>query len=778
MPTFGAYTGSKSPIMTWYGEYSYTRISNSTVRVSVTVTGEIKNHAASSWMGTGNNIMVYASAGGQSGSYEIKSSSSAWYGNTNNPRSCSFAFDVPSSAAGESISVSYSVAGSGYTAAAAVPTQSTSFASPALLYVASMPSAGNPTLGQPVTIYTNPQYPAEMTHTVQYRIGGDTVTIATGVGTSCQWTPPDSLAAYFPNATSGAAAIICTTYVGGTTIGTREIPVTLSIRKGDAEFKPTCSLSVELVPTSEPSGWGVAVKGYTKFRARISAAGKYGSTISSYSVSGDGYAGASADVISSGPFRSAGDVQIYASVTDSRGESNSASTVVPVYDYERPKFTGLQVYRCTSDGTAAENGTYVLVKADFAFSDVGGKNSLSAVVQWKKAKDSAFANTTSIQSGQTAILGAGAIDPNASYVFRVQLTDALTGQNPVYQDTPIASIVYPIFLRDGGKAVGIGKTADEDERVGTAWPIVYGGNHNQGSWNQPTTGAVTQIIDSSQAQHSVIVGRTADGTRVYGIDLLDAPSSPSIHIYSGSNFFGIDSSGAYFNYYQIPTVAVSSANHMTFKDATGTDVRYIRAGSEGLLPYQSGGNGTIGSQSWPFLTAYINTIHGTADGNAVLGSPNNLLHSGNEFTYAPDGYSGSIWHNYKTAGWNTNGNISAYYFGNGKGGYDNVDLYAGNFNGRLGGQYFEMGAVYIPAYSTSGSNGYNYYGDVSVSHSFSKPFSDYPNLVLQVGTGTTGVVALEPISWTKSGIQTIRVHRASSANGVDGFYAYYVAALG
>lgn len=51
---------------------------------------------------------------------------------------------------------------------------------------------------------------------------------------------------------------------------------------------------------------------------------------------------------------------------------------------------------------------------------------------------------------------------------------------------------------------------------------------------------------------------------------------------------------------------------------------------------------------------------------ASLGSPNNLMHSGNEFTFVPDGYSDSVWFNYRTANWNTNGNISLYIFGNGK----------------------------------------------------------------------------------------------------------------
>ena len=137
MAQFGVYNNSSSPKMKWYADLSYTRISNSVVRVTLTVTGEIVNHISSSWIGTGNAITAYATVNGASKSSVIKASSASWYGNTNNPRSCSFSFDVPSSAAGTSIPVSYNVSASGYAAPAAVPTQSTSFLTPAMLYVAS-----------------------------------------------------------------------------------------------------------------------------------------------------------------------------------------------------------------------------------------------------------------------------------------------------------------------------------------------------------------------------------------------------------------------------------------------------------------------------------------------------------------------------------------------------------------------------------------------------------------------------------------------------------------
>lgn len=64
---------------------------------------------------------------------------------------------------------------------------------------------------------------------------------------------------------------------------------------------------------------------------------------------------------------------------------------------------------------------------------------------------------------------------------------------------------------------------------------------------------------------------------------------------------------------------------------------------------------------------------------------NDFMHSGNEFTFASPAYSGSIWFNYRTASGSTDGNITAYTFGNGKGGSAGVTVTAETFSGKLNG---------------------------------------------------------------------------------------------
>lgn len=70
-------------------------------------------------------------------------------------------------------------------------------------------------------------------------------------------------------------------------------------------------------------------------------------------------------------------------------------------------------------------------------------------------------------------------------------------------------------------------------------------------------------------------------------------------------------------------------------------------------------------------------------GAAKVQSPNDMLHNGNEFTFIPDGYEGQIYINHRTASGQPNGNVSNYYFGNGKGGL--ATFIANYFKGKFQG---------------------------------------------------------------------------------------------
>jgi len=63
---------------------------------------------------------------------------------------------------------------------------------------------------------------------------------------------------------------------------------------------------------------------------------------------------------------------------------------------------------------------------------------------------------------------------------------------------------------------------------------------------------------------------------------------------------------------------------------------------------------------------------------------NDMVHSGNEYTWIRGGYSGGVWINYRTASGGCDGNITEYIFGNGKGG-SLASITSGTFNGNCTG---------------------------------------------------------------------------------------------
>lgn len=76
--------------------------------------------------------------------------------------------------------------------------------------------------------------------------------------------------------------------------------------------------------------------------------------------------------------------------------------------------------------------------------------------------------------------------------------------------------------------------------------IISRGTFNQGSWSAPTVGALTQILDTTWNQHSVIVGRTPDGVRRYGLDMYDNTGTNGVfRMQAGDYYFGLHSNGSH-----------------------------------------------------------------------------------------------------------------------------------------------------------------------------------------------------------------------------------------
>lgn len=335
-------------------------------------------------------------------------------------------------------------------------------------------SASNATMGSASTINIS-RASSSFTHTLTYTFGSAAGTIATKTtATSVSWTPPVSLASQIPKAVTGTCTITCTTYNGSTKIGSKTCTLTLTV---PSSVKPTvASLTAVRVDGDIPSSWGIYVQTKSKAKLTINGAvGSYGSTISSYSITGGGYT-STASSFTTGFLNSSGLIKFTATVTDSRGRVSAAATVtISVVAYSPPSFVSYLSQRCLSNGTIDDDGTYIRGQVSYSYASCGGKNTVTRATYYKKASDTAWTNASAAFSSGTAFtFGSGKISTETSYDIKYTLTDAFT--TIAIQDIVSTAAVVMDF-KQGGKGVAVGKVSEADKtfEVAEDWNVrVYG----------------------------------------------------------------------------------------------------------------------------------------------------------------------------------------------------------------------------------------------------------------------------------------------------------------
>ena len=339
---------------------------------------------------------------------------------------------------------------------------------------ASSISATSVNMGSTTTISIS-RASSSFTHTLSYTFGSAKGTIATKTSsTSVSWTPALTLANQIPSTTSGTCTITCDTYNGSTKIGTKTCTLTLTV---PASVKPTISsLTASRVDGDVPSAWGIYVQSKSKAILTINgAAGSYGSTIKSYSISGGGYSG-TASTLTTGFLNSSGTITFTATVTDSRERTSAAATVsITVVAYSVPSFSSYNSQRCNSGGTISDDGTYIRATVSYSFASCSSMNTVTRSTYCRVAGTSTWTNaSTSFNSGTAFTFGSGKISTETSYEVKYELTDAFTTIS-ITDIVSTASVVMD--FKSGGKGVAIGKVSETDNcfEVSEKWDVkVYG----------------------------------------------------------------------------------------------------------------------------------------------------------------------------------------------------------------------------------------------------------------------------------------------------------------
>lgn len=328
-------------------------------------------------------------------------------------------------------------------------------------------------MGSTIYIHTN-RASASFTHTVRYAWGSKSGTIATGVENNCQWTIPLDLATEIPNQYSGWGTIYCDTYYGGTFVGTKSVVFKASVPSSTA---PAVTITLERPRSTTPAVTGY-VQGVDQLKVTISATGKYGATITSYSSTVDG-AAYSGSTYTTGILTKSGAIRVTATVTDSRGWKTTVSKDITVQAYTAPAVTGVSAYRCKSATDASLNaaGAYICIKPSGSITPLGSTNGRKCTIYWKKATETGWQSKVLDMSAYTlsgyAIVSA---DTAASYNICVRLQDSFKLIDYYGSDVMSASAFIDILLASDSdttkKGMAIGKVAEVEGALDVGWNLI------------------------------------------------------------------------------------------------------------------------------------------------------------------------------------------------------------------------------------------------------------------------------------------------------------------
>lgn len=321
-------------------------------------------------------------------------------------------------------------------------------------------SASSVALGSSVTINT-PRASSSFAHTLKYKFGSSTGTIATGVATYRSWTPSLSLASQIPNAVSGSCTITCETYNGSTLIGTKTVNLTLTV---PASVVPTISaVSIVEATSGLAEQFAAYVQNKSTLAVAITAAGAYSSTITKYetTIQGVKYTGAS---FTSQALTASGSVSVVTTVTDSRGRTTTNTETITVLTYFTPRINSMSAYRIDTSGNADDEGNRIAVTMDFEIAEVGARNNRTFTLQYRKSSDATFTTFSSgaaswTYSGTQTFTSSPEISTDYAYVIRLIITDYFGSAQQDF-DVPTAFVVMD--FRSTGKGLAIGKVSEKD----------------------------------------------------------------------------------------------------------------------------------------------------------------------------------------------------------------------------------------------------------------------------------------------------------------------------
>lgn len=305
------------------------------------------------------------------------------------------------------------------------------------------------------------------------------------------YTIPLTVANQITDAAKGTMTVTLYTYSDSQATnqaGSEDVATFTVTVPNNSSTKP--SVTLVLAPVSALSGVfsSLYIQGKSRVKATtFTGSGKYGATISSYSLTvlGKSYK----SPYQSDYLNSTGTITVTAKVTDSRGYYTEVQEDITVIPYSDPDIlpasgeSSIVCARCYSDGTIADDGAYLKIIARRSYSklisDNGVQNNFCEIrYRYRLESTRTFSDWITLLSGEDTdadTVNSGAIPGVVSsttdaYVIQVGVIDDFGGAYAYQVGIPTAFATIDIPKEYKGRSIGIFRFAAEptdgnDKRV-------------------------------------------------------------------------------------------------------------------------------------------------------------------------------------------------------------------------------------------------------------------------------------------------------------------------
>ena len=466
-------------------------------------------------------------------------------------------------------------------------------------------------MGTAVTIYTNRQS-SIATHTVRYSFFSESGLIAVDVEGECAWTPPVSLAAQIPNATSGWGTIFCDTYVNGNLVSTNTCAFQLTV---PASVVPSISsVSITEATSGVADRFGGYVRTRSKLAVSITATGAQGSSISAYRTNIDSVTYSVAS-FTTNTKNTEGNLTMTVTVTDSRGRTASTARTVTMLDYSPPSLSQFTAERCTADGTAAQtDGTKVRISAKASGSSVGGKNTLACTVYYTRSNAESWVSAVTLTPSDYVITATNRLlsptfDTLSSYDIKIRVQDVFYY---IEQTVSIGTKQVMMDFYKDGSGIAFGKVAENAGKVEFGWPLLLSEplGVDQGGTGAETASAACTKLGAVKKNGDTMTGNLAISGYLYpSLYLLPTYNSTTNRTvfegsYVGASSFASweDSTGNNRRMLEVRNAAYQASLDFavllrTCTSGTWASYRLFHAGMATPIPLANGGTGASSAKA-------------------------------------------------------------------------------------------------------------------------------------------------------------------------------------